>query len=264
MLRLNNIEVVYSKAILVLKNVSLDVPDHKIVSLLGNNGAGKTTTLKAISGLLKTEEGEITQGRIDFDDMRIDKTIPEKIVELGVVLVFEGRRMFEHLTVEENLMVGAHCRQESRAKIRKDLDKIYMYFPALQGLRKHSSGYLSGGEAQMMLIGRALMAKPKLMLLDEPSLGLAPLVSRNIFDIIKTINQEEKAAILLVEQNANGALGIAHYGYVLENGRVVLDGPAEELRQNEDVQEFYLGLSKVGKKSYKEVKHYKRRRRWLK
>jgi len=264
MLELNNIEVVYSKVILVLKNISLSVPDEKIVSLLGNNGAGKTTTLRAISGLLKTEEGEITEGDIKFNGKKIDRTGAEKIVRAGIVQVFEGRRKFEHLSVEENLMVGAHPRKDSRVEIKKDIERLFVYLPKLKTLLKRSSGYLSGGEAQMMVIGRALMAKPKLMLLDEPSLGLAPLLVSEIFQITQRINQDEKTAILLVEQNANAALAIADYGYVLENGRIVLDGPADELMDNEDVKEFYLGLSKVGKKSYREVKHYKRRRRWLK
>jgi branched-chain amino acid transport system ATP-binding protein len=262
-LRLNNIEVIYSDVILVLKGVSLEVPDGKIISLLGANGAGKTTTLKAISGVLYTELGEVTDGSIEFDDMRIDGKAPEEIVQMGIVQVMEGRRMFEHLTVEENLRVGAYARKD-RDAILKDLESVYHYFPRLKDLRGRVSGYLSGGERQMLVMGRALMSNPKLMLLDEPSLGLSPLLVREIFGIIKRINKEEGTSILLVEQNAKIALSTSDYGYIMENGRVVLDGPSPKLKENEDIKEFYLGLSQVGKrKSYREVKHYRRRKRWL-
>ncbi|MBM4340706.1 MAG: ABC transporter ATP-binding protein [Deltaproteobacteria bacterium] len=263
MLRLNNIEVIYSDVILVLKGVSLEVPDGKIISLLGANGAGKTTTLKAISGVLYTELGDVTDGSIEFDGKRIDGTAPEEIVQMGIVQVMEGRRLFEHLTVEENLWVGAYARDDKEA-IRKDLDLVYHYFPRLKDLRKNVSGYLSGGERQMLVMGRALMSHPKLMLLDEPSLGLSPLLVRDIFDVIKKINREEKTSILLVEQNAKIALSTSDFGYIMENGRVVLDGPSPKLKENEDIKEFYLGLSQVGKrKSFREVKHYRRRKRWL-
>jgi len=262
-LKLNNIEVIYSDVILVLKGVSLEVPDGKIISLLGANGAGKTTTLKAISGVLYTELGEVTDGSIEFDNMRIDGKAPEEIVQMGIVQVMEGRRMFEHLTVEENLRVGAYARKD-RDVILKDLESVYHYFPRLKDLRGHVSGYLSGGERQMLVMGRALMANPKVMLLDEPSLGLSPLLVREIFGIIKRINKEEGTSILLVEQNAKIALSTSDYGYIMENGRVVLDGPSPKLKENEDIKEFYLGLSQVGKrKSYREVKHYRRRKRWL-
>lgn len=263
MLVLNNIEVIYSNVILVLKGVSFEVKDGQIVSLLGANGAGKTTTLKAISGLLKTELGEVTDGSIDWNGKRIDKMSPEDIVKAGIVQVMEGRRVFEHLTAEENLKVGAHLRKDSNG-VKRDLEMVYGLFPKLRDLRNRTSGYLSGGEQQMMVIGRALMADPKLMLLDEPSLGLAPLVVAEIFEIVKRINQEEKTSLAIVEQNARAALGIADYGYVMENGRIVLDGEAEKLAGNEDVREFYMGLGDLGqRKSYREVKHYKRRKRWL-
>ena len=263
MLQVNNIEVVYMNVIQVLRGVSLEVSDGKIVTLLGANGAGKTTTLKAISGLLKTEEGEVTDGSIDFDGKRLDRREPEDIASLGICQVMEGRRVLEHLSVEENLLVGAYCRKD-RSGVKRDMEVIFDYFPRLKDLRRQTSGYLSGGEQQMLVIGRALMANPKLMLLDEPSLGLAPLLVQEIYEIIHKINAEQKMAILLVEQNARAALGIADYGYVMENGRVVLSGPAEKLRDNEDVKEFYMGLSAVGsRKSYREVKHYRRRKRWL-
>ena len=263
MLRLNSIEVIYSDVILVLKGVSLEVPDGKIISLLGANGAGKTTTLKAISGVLYTELGEVTDGSIEFDGVRIDGKAPEEIVQMGIVQVMEGRRMFEHLTVEENLRVGAYARKDREA-ILKDLESVYRYFPRLKDLRGHVSGYLSGGERQMLVMGRALMSSPKVMLLDEPSLGLSPLLVREIFGIIKKINKEERTSILLVEQNANIAFSTSDYGYIMENGRVVLDGPSPKLKENEDIKEFYLGLSQVGKrKSFREVKHYRRRKRWL-
>lgn len=263
MLQVNNIEVVYMNVIQVLRGVSLEVGDSQIVALLGANGAGKTTTLKAISGLLKTEEGEVTDGSIDFDGKRIDRYGPEDIAALGISQVMEGRRVLEHLTVEENLLVGAYRRQD-RAEVKRDMEVVFDYFPRLKDLRRQTSGYLSGGEQQMLVIGRALMARPKLMLLDEPSLGLAPMLVQEIFEIIQRINAEQKMAILLVEQNARAALGIADYGYVMENGRIVLGGPAEKLRDNEDVKEFYMGLSAIGsRKSYREVKHYRRRKRWL-
>lgn len=263
MLEVNNIEVLYMKVVLVLRGVSLKVPDGSIVTLLGANGAGKTTTLKAISGLLKTEEGEVTDGGILWDSVRIENIRPEDIVKRGIVQVMEGRRLFEHLTVEQNLRVGAHVRHDG-GSIKNDLEAIYSYFPKLKILRGSISGYLSGGEQQMLVLGRALMSHPRLMLLDEPSLGLSPILVQEIFDIIRRINREEKTSILLVEQNARAALDIAEYGYVMENGRIVLNGPADKLKTNEDIREFYLGLSEVGKrKSYREVKHYKRRKRWL-
>jgi len=263
MLKVTNIEVIYSEVILVLKGVSLEVPEGGMVALLGANGAGKSTTLKAISGLLYTELGKVTDGSIEFEGVKIDRKGAEEIVKMGIVQIMEGRRIFEHLSVDENLRVGAHLRGDG-ANIKRDLDMVYDYFPLLQGLRHRQSGYLSGGERQMLVIGRALMAHPKLMLLDEPSLGLGPLLVREIFDIIKRINAEEKTSILLVEQNAIAALSIAQYGYVMENGRVVLDGPTDKLKDNEDIKEFYLGLSELGeRKSYKGVKHYRRRKRWL-
>ena len=263
MLRLNNIEVIYHNVILVLKGVSLEVAPGKIIALLGGNGAGKTTTLKAISGLLRTEVGEITDGSIEFEGERIDRKNPEEIVKLGIVQVMEGRRLFNHLTVEENLKASAYITGDG-ARLKRDLDLVYGYFPRLKDLRDSTAGYLSGGEQQMLVIGSSLMIHPKVVLLDEPSLGLSPKLVREIFEIIQRINTEEKTSMLLVEQNARAALAIAEHGYVMENGRVVLDGPADKLRDNEDVREFYLGLSQVGeKKSYREVKHYRRRKRWL-
>jgi len=263
MLQVNNIEVVYMNVIQVLRGVSLEVGDGKIVALLGANGGGKTTTLKAISGLLKTEEGEVTDGSIDFDGKRIDKYGPGDIAAMGISQVMEGRRVLEHLSVEENLLVGAY-RRKDRAGVKKDIEVVFDYFPQIKDLRRQTSGYLSGGEQQMLVIGRALMARPKLMLLDEPSLGLAPLLVKEIYEIIQRINAEQKMSILLVEQNVRAALGIADYGYVMENGKIVLGGPAEKLKDNEDVKEFYMGLSAIGsQKSYREVKHYRRRKRWL-
>lgn len=263
MLRINNIEVIYNKVILVLKGVSIEVKDKNIVCLLGANGAGKTTTLKAVSGLLHSEFGEVTRGSIEFDGVRIDKEGTENILGRGIVQVFEGRRVFQQLTAEQNLIVGAK-RGKSRMAIRRDLEMVYEYFPRLKVLRNNTSGYLSGGEQQMLVIGRALISYPKIILLDEPSLGLAPLLVEHIFQIVSEINMKLKTAILLVEQNAEVALEVASYGYVMENGKVVLDGPTEILRGNRDIQEFYLGLSNVGKqKSYRAVKHYKRRKRWL-
>ena len=263
MLEVNNIEVVYMNVIQVLRGVSLEVGDGKIVALLGANGAGKTTTLKAISGLLKTEEGEVTDGGIDFDGKRIDRYGPEDIAAMGISQVMEGRRVLEHLNVEENLIVGAYCRKD-RATVKRDIEMVFDWFPKIKDLRRQTSGYLSGGEQQMLVIGRALMARPKLMLLDEPSLGLAPLLVQEIYEITRRINAEQKMAILLVEQNARAALNIADYGYVMENGKVALGGSAERLGDNEDIREFYMGLSAVGsRKSYREVKHYRRRKRWL-
>jgi branched-chain amino acid transport system ATP-binding protein len=263
MLDIQNIEVRYSGVILVLKGVSLKVPDEKIVTLLGANGAGKSTTLKAVSGLLSTELGRVTDGTIYFDGEPIENGDPQDIVKKGIIQVIEGRAIFEHLTAEENLMTGAYLRHDGQA-VKRDLAKVYAFFPKLKTLRNKTSGYLSGGEQQMLVIGRALMSEPKIMLIDEASMGLAPLLVDEIFRIIKNINIKEKRSILLVEQNAIAALDIAHYGYIMENGRIVLDGPSETLKDNEDIKEFYLGLSEVGsKKSYKDIKHYKRRKRWL-
>jgi branched-chain amino acid transport system ATP-binding protein len=261
MLALKNVEVIYDDVILVLKGLSLEVPEGKIVALLGSNGAGKSTTLKAISGLLHTEEGEVTDGVIEFQGERINGIAPEVIVKKGIFQVMEGRRVFEDLTVEENIVTGGYTRSD-RAGLRRDHDMVYAYFPRLKERRHKLAGYLSGGEQQMLAISRALMARPKLILLDEPSLGLAPLLVQEIFGIVRRINQEEKTTFLLVEQNANLALSIAHYGYIMENGRIVLDGDPEKLRANEDVKEFYLGGG-GGAKSYKNLKFYKRRKRWL-
>jgi branched-chain amino acid transport system ATP-binding protein len=263
MLKVQNIEVIYSDVILVLRGVSIEVKEGQIVTLLGANGAGKTTTLRAISGLLRSQQGEITRGTIEFSNQRIDRLRPDEIVRLGIIQVMEGRRLFSHLTVEENLQVGSIIRSD-RASIKQDMEMVYQYFPRLKDLRRNISGYLSGGEQQMLVIGRGLMGRPKLILLDEPSLGLAPLLVEEIFEVVKRINREEGTSILLVEQNARAALDVVDYGYVMENGRVVLDGPAEMLRENEDIKEFYLGLTRVGeRKSYRDVKHYKRRKRWL-
>jgi branched-chain amino acid transport system ATP-binding protein len=263
MLKLNNIEVTYLNVIRVLHGVSLTVEDGAIIALLGANGAGKSTTLKAISGLLHVEEGEVTDGSIEWNGEGIDKKNAEYIGKLGIIQALEGRHVFEHLTTEENLLLGAHNRRD-RSTVKPDLEMVYDYFPRLKELRRNTAGYLSGGEQQMLVIGRAMMATPKLMMLDEPSLGLAPLLVEEIYDIIKRFNTEHKTSVLLVEQNVRIALSIANYGYVMENGRVVLDGTADFLKNNEDVKEFYMGLSTVGtKKSYREVKHYKRRKRWL-
>ncbi len=262
-LSLNNIEVIYDDVILVLKGMSLEVHEGQIVALLGANGAGKSTTLKAISGILKGEEGEVTDGAITFMGERIDNIDPELIVRRGIFQVMEGRRVFDDLNVDENLIAGAHTRKR-RADVKRDMEMVFEYFPRLTERRHTLSGYLSGGEQQMLAIGRALMARPKLMLLDEPSLGLAPLLVKEIFGIIKKINEEEGTTILLVEQNARIALSIADYGYIMENGKIVMDDPVEKLKENEDVKEFYLGLSKVGeKRSYRDVKHYRRRKRWI-
>jgi branched-chain amino acid transport system ATP-binding protein len=266
-LRLSNVEVLYDRSILVLRGVSFEVPQGGIVALLGSNGAGKSTTLKAISGILGPERGAVTTGSIEFQgpdgSIRIDRREPEEIVHLGIAQVMEGRRVFEHLTAEENLLAGAHTRRD-KGEIRRDLRRVYEYFPRLADRRRATAGYLSGGEQQMLAIGRALMSRPRMMLLDEPSLGLAPLLVEEIFRIIRRLNEEEGVTVLLVEQNAAMALTIARHGYIMENGRIVLDGPAEVLRHNEDIKEFYLGLSEVGvRRSYRDVKHYRRRKRWL-
>jgi len=262
MLSLNNVEVIYNKVILVLKGMSLQVPQGKIVGLLGSNGAGKSTTLKAISGLLKPENGEVTDGSIEFQGQTIHRKDAAEIVRLGIFQVMEGRRVFEHLTVEENLIAGGYTRRGFN--FNREMDMVYEYFPRLKERRGQKAGYLSGGEQQMLAIGRALMARPKLMMLDEPSLGLAPLLVMEIFHIIKRINAEQDTTILLVEQNANLTLQVADYAYIMENGRIVLEGYPSDLRENADVREFYLGLTEVGqRKSYRAVKHYKRRKRWL-
>ena len=264
MLELNNIEVVYSDVILVLRGVSLKVGEGQIVCLLGANGAGKSTTLKAISGLLWSQEGEVRRGSITFEGERIDRLAPDEIVRRGIIQVLEGRPLFEHLTVDENLRVGAYFRNPSRAELEQEMDMVYELFPRLRDFTSRKCGYLSGGEQQMVVIGRALMARPRLMLLDEPSLGLAPMLVQEIFEAIRRINQESNVSILLVEQNANMALKTADYAYVMESGRIVLDGPAAQLAQNADIKEFYLGLTQIGeRKSYRDVKHYKRRKRWL-
>ncbi len=263
LLIVNNIEVVYDHVILVLKGVSLEVPEGGIVALLGANGAGKTTTLKAISNLLGAERGDVTKGSIEYRGQRIDKLSPSDLVRRGVIQVMEGRRCFEHLTVEENLLTGAYSRTDGRAAVAADVDMIYTYFPRLKERRGAQAGYISGGEQQMTAIGRALMARPKMILLDEPSLGLAPQLVHEIFEIVDRLNKSEGVSFLLAEQNTSMALRLAGYGYVLENGRVVLDGAAETLRENEDVKEFYLGLGAGGRKSYRGVKHYRRRKRWL-
>ena len=263
LLTVNNVEVIYDHVILVLKGVSLIIPERGIVALLGANGAGKSTTLKAISNLLHVERGEVTKGSIEFLGTRIDRAEAAALVRRGIVQVMEGRRIFEHLTVEENLRTGAYTRRDSRA-IGGDLERVYHYFPRLRERRSVKGGYVSGGEQQMLAIGRALMARPKLMLLDEPSMGLAPMLVQEIFDIVVRLNREEQVAILLAEQNAAMALRVVQYGYVMENGRIVLEGEAKMLRENEDVKEFYLGLTGVGqRRSYRDVKHYRRRKRWL-
>jgi branched-chain amino acid transport system ATP-binding protein len=263
LLAVNNIEVIYHNVVLVLKGMSLQINDGQIVTILGNNGAGKTTTLKAISGLLKSEDGEVTDGSITFKDQRIDRKYPEQIVRMGIFQVMEGRRVFEDLTVDENIIAGGHT-NKSRAKLKEDMAMVYEYFPRLTARKTTLAGYISGGEQQMLVIGRGLMSTPTLMLLDEPSMGLSPLLVGEIFKIIQRINTEEGVSILLVEQNARLALSIASHGYVMENGRIVLDDTVEKLKENADVREFYLGLTEVGKKkSYRDVKHYKRRKRWL-
>jgi branched-chain amino acid transport system ATP-binding protein len=263
MLIVNGIEVIYNHVILVLKGVSLDVPEGGIVALLGANGAGKTTTLKAISNLLRAERGEVTKGTIEFRGERVDRLTPNDLVRRGVCQVMEGRHCFAHLTVEENLLTGAFTRRGPRGEIAASLDKVYHYFPRLKERRTSQSGYTSGGEQQMTAIGRALMARPSMILLDEPSMGLAPQLVEEIFEIVGELNRNERVSFLLAEQNTMIALRHANYGYILENGRVVMDGEARGLANNEDVKEFYLGLSTSGRKSFREVKHYRRRKRWL-
>lgn len=263
LLDVNNIEVIYNHVILVLKGVSLKVPEGGIVALLGANGAGKTTTLKAISNLLRAERGEVTKGGIEYRGERVDSLTPNDLVKRGVVQVMEGRHCFGHLTVEENLLTGAYTRTDGRGAIESDMEMVYGYFPRLRERRRSLAGYTSGGEQQMVAIGRALMAKPTTILLDEPSMGLAPQLVEEIFEIVRKLNEERRVTFLLAEQNTNVALRYAHHGYILENGRVVMEGSAQALRDNEDVKEFYLGLSATGRKSYREVKHYKRRKRWL-
>jgi len=262
-LLVNNIEVIYDHVILVLKGVSLEVPQGGIVALLGANGAGKSTTLKAISNLLSAERGDVTKGTIEFAGERVDRLTPNDLVRRGVIQVMEGRHCFEHLTIEENLLTGAYTRKDGRAAIQNDIEMVYGYFPQLKERRSAQAGYTSGGEQQMCVIGRALMSRPKMILLDEPSMGLAPQLVEGIFETIKRLNEEEGVSFLLAEQNTNMALKYAKYGYILENGRVVLDGEAATLRENADVKEFYLGISASGRKSYRETKNYKRRKRWL-
>jgi len=263
LLQLNNIEVIYDHVILVLKGVSLAIPAGGIIALLGANGAGKSTTLKAISNLLRVERGEVTKGSIEFLGARIEHAEASDLVRRGIVQVMEGRRIFQHLSVEDNLLAGAYTRPRGQA-VSQDLARVYHYFPRLQERRSVKGGYISGGEQQMLAIGRALMARPKLMLLDEPSMGLAPLLVREIFDIVVRMNREEGVAILLAEQNASIALSVVQDGYIMENGRIVLEGSAQKLRENEDVKEFYLGLTGVDqRRSYRDVKHYRRRKRWL-
>jgi branched-chain amino acid transport system ATP-binding protein len=263
LLAIANIEVIYDHVILVLKGVSLNVEEGRIVALLGANGAGKSTTLKAISNLLHAERGDVTKGSIEFDGERVDQLSPSDLVKRGVVQVMEGRHCFAHLTVEENLMTGAFTRKASRGEISADLEKVYAFFPRLRQRRSSQAGYTSGGEQQMTAVGRALMAKPRMILLDEPSMGLAPQVVEEIFEIVKSLNEKEGVSFLLAEQNTNVALRFADYGYILENGRVVMNGPAQELGQNEDVKEFYLGISSGARKNFRDSKHYRRRKRWL-
>jgi branched-chain amino acid transport system ATP-binding protein len=263
LLSVNSIEVIYNHVVLVLKGVSLEVPEAGIVALLGANGAGKTTTLKAISNLLRAERGEVTKGSVSFHGERIDALNAADVVRRGLIQVMEGRHCFAHLTVEENLLTGAYTRHDGRARTTDDLDKVYGYFPRLKIRRAAVAGYTSGGEQQMTAIGRALMSRPKMILLDEPSLGLAPQLVEEIFAIVSALNEAEGVGFLVAEQNTNIALRYAGYGYILENGRVVMDGTAAALRSNEDVKEFYLGLSATGRKSYRDVKHYRRRKRWL-
>ncbi len=262
-LSVNNIEVVYSHVILVLKGVSLKVPKGGIVALLGANGAGKTTTLKAISNLLHAERGEVTKGSIEFDGEVVHSLSPNDLVTRGCIQVMEGRRCFAHLTVEENLLTGAFTRRDGKAAVAADLELVYSYFPRLKERRGSTAGYTSGGEQQMCAVGRALMSRPKMILLDEPSMGLAPQIVEEIFEIVKSLNEKEAVSFLLAEQNTNMALKYARYGYILENGRVVMDGEAKALRENEDVKEFYLGVAEGKRRSFRDVKHYKRRKRWL-
>ena len=263
LLVVNNIEVIYNHVILGLKGVSLAVPKGGIVALLGGNGAGKTTTLKAISNLLNSERGEVTKGFVSYRGAEIHGADPADMVKRGVIQVMEGRHCFEHLTVEENLLTGAYTRSDSKADIQADLDMVYTYFPRLKERRKSQAGYTSGGEQQMCAIGRALMSQPETVLLDEPSMGLAPQLVEEIFQIVRNLNEKEGVTFLLAEQNTNVALRYAHYGYILESGRVVMDGPAAELRENPDVKEFYLGMSDEGRKSFRNVRSYRRRKRWL-
>ena len=263
LLDVNNIEVIYNHVILVLKGVSLSVPKGGITALLGGNGAGKTTTLKAVSNLLHSERGEVTKGTILYRGDRVQDLDPAALVKRGVIQVMEGRHCFEHLTVEENLLTGFYTRKGGKAEMAADLEKVYSYFPRLRERRRSQAGYTSGGEQQMVAIGRALMAEPETILLDEPSMGLAPQLVEEIFGIVKDLNEQEGVSFLLAEQNTNVALRFAHYGYILENGRVVMDGPAGELRENPDVKEFYLGMSDEGRKSFRDVRSYRRRKRWL-
>ncbi|WP_116597936.1 ABC transporter ATP-binding protein [Primorskyibacter marinus] len=263
LLEVNNIEVIYNHVILVLKGVSLSVPKGGITALLGGNGAGKTTTLKAISNLLHSERGEVTKGSIIYRGESVQDRDPAELVRKGVIQVMEGRHCFQHLTVEENLMTGAYTRRDGRAAVERDLEMVYDYFPRLKERRKSQAGYTSGGEQQMCAIGRALMSRPETILLDEPSMGLAPQLVEQIFGIVKSVNENEGVSFLLAEQNTNVALRFAHYGYILESGRVVMDGPAAELRENPDVKEFYLGMSDEGRKSFRDVRSYRRRKRWL-
>jgi branched-chain amino acid transport system ATP-binding protein len=262
-LSVNNIEVIYDHVILVLRGVSLEVPQGSVVALLGANGAGKSTTLKSISNLLRAERGEVTKGTIEFQGQRVDRLTVNELVRMGVCQVMEGRHCFQHLTVEENLLTGAFTRKASRADIATALEKVYHYFPRLKQRRLSQSGYTSGGEQQMTAVGRALMAQPSMILLDEPSMGLAPQIVEEIFEIVRDLNSKERVSFLLAEQNTMVALRYADYGYILENGRVVMDGAAKDLAANEDVKEFYLGLSSGGRKSFRDVKHYRRRKRWL-
>jgi branched-chain amino acid transport system ATP-binding protein len=263
LLAVNNVEVIYDHVILVLKGVSLNVPEGRIVALLGANGAGKTTTIKAISNLLRAERGEVTKGSIQFEGEPVHALSPDALVKRGVIQVMEGRHCFEHLTIEENLLTGAHTRRDGAANVRADLEMVYGYFPRLAERRRSQAGYTSGGEQQMCAIGRALMSRPKMILLDEPSMGLAPQLVEEIFEIVNRLNKDQGVTFLLAEQNTNVALRHADYGYILENGRVVLDGDAAALRDNEDVKEFYLGISSGSRRSYRDVKHYRRRKRWL-
>jgi branched-chain amino acid transport system ATP-binding protein len=262
-LAVSNVEVIYDHVILVLKGVSLTIAEGKIVALLGANGAGKSTTLKAISTLLRGERGEVTKGRIEFRGERVDQLTPDQLVKRGMVQVMEGRHCFGHLTLEENLLTGAFTRHVSRPELKDSLERVYHYFPRLKARRNSLAGYTSGGEQQMTAIGRALMAKPSMILLDEPSMGLAPQIVEEIFDIVASLNRKENVSILLAEQNTMAALRYADYGYILENGRVVMDGAAGALAANEDVKEFYLGLSSGKRKNFRDVKHYRRRKRWL-
>ncbi len=263
LLEVNNIEVIYNHVILVLKGVSLSVPKGGITALLGGNGAGKTTTLKAISNLLHSERGAVTKGAISYRGERVQDLSPEALVKRGVVQVMEGRHCFEHLTIEENLLTGAYTRSDGKAAVLADLEKVYGYFPRLRERRKSQAGYTSGGEQQMCAIGRALMSRPETILLDEPSMGLAPQLVEEIFGIVKDLNEREGVSFLLAEQNTNVALRFAHHGYILESGRVVMEGPAADLRENPDVKEFYLGVSEEGRKSFRDVRSYRRRKRWL-